>query len=127
MPNKVIKVLIVDDHPRVRQGLAVVLELWDEFELVGEASNGQEAVNLVEKLQPDVVLMDLIMPVMDGVTATRKIRQKFPHVQVIVLTSTIEQEFVDSAIEAGAARSLFKNVTIDTLADAIYGAVSQQP
>ena len=82
-----IRVMIVDDHAMVRTGLATFLEVSDDLELVGQASNGREAVDLCEQFQPDVVLMDLVMPEMDGVTATRIIRERWPQVQVIALTS----------------------------------------
>src|SRR5689334_8957322 len=118
-----IRVLIADDHPFVRLGLAAVFEVWDDLELAGEARNGKEAIELAEQLQPDVVLMDLIMPVMDGIIATRNIRQKFSHIQVIVLTSTIEMDLINRALEAGAKGYVIKTVTIDQLAAAIRSAV----
>ncbi len=119
-----IRVLIVDDHPNVRRGLSAVFEVWDDLELVGEAQNGKQAVELAEQLQPDVVLMDLIMPVMDGIVATRIIRQKFPHIQVVVLTSSVETELINQALEAGAHSSVTKTVTIDQLAAAIRAAAA---
>ena len=82
-----IRVLIVDDHAMVRQGIATFIELQDDVELVGEAANGHEAITRVEELKPDVVLMDLVMPEMDGVTATREIKVRYPDVKVLVLTS----------------------------------------
>src|SRR6476620_863466 len=82
-----IRVLIVDDHAVVRSGLAAFLQVFDDLELVGEAANGQQALRLCEQVQPDVVLMDQVMPGMDGATATRAIRQQYPHIQVIALTS----------------------------------------
>jgi len=115
--------MIVDDHPQVRRGLAVFLELWDDFLLVGEAENGEKAIALVEQLQPDVILMDLVMPVMDGVTATRIIRNHFPDVQIVVLTSTVDLEVIQQALDAGAKTYMLKNVTIDTMANTIRSAV----
>jgi NarL family two-component system response regulator LiaR len=114
--------MIVDDHPQVRRGLAVFLELWDDFLLVGEADNGEKAVSLVETLQPNVILMDLVMPIMDGVTATRIIRNKFPNVQIVILTSTVDLEIIQQALDAGAKSYMLKNVTIDTMAQAIRSA-----
>jgi len=122
MASNTIRVMIVDDHPQVRRGLAVFLELWDDFLFVGEADNGEKAVALVEKFQPNVILMDLVMPVMDGVTATRIIREKFPNVQIVVLTSTVDLEIIQKALEAGARSYMLKNVTIDTMAQTIRSA-----
>jgi len=99
------------------------LELWDDFLLVGEAENGEKAIALVEQLQPDVILMDLVMPVMDGVTATRIIRNHFPDVQIVVLTSTVDLEVIQQALDAGAKTYMLKNVTIDTMANTIRSAV----
>jgi NarL family two-component system response regulator LiaR len=123
MGSHTIRVMIVDDHPQVRRGLAVFLELWDDFLFVGEADNGEKAVALVEKLQPHVILMDLVMPVMDGVTATRIIHEKFPNVQIVVLTSTVELEIIQKALDAGAKSYMLKNVTIDTMAHTIRSAM----
>ncbi len=122
--SQVIRVMIVDDHPQVRRGLAVFLELWDDFLFVGEADNGEKAVTLVETLQPHIILMDLVMPVMDGVTATRIIREKFPDVQIVVLTSTVELDIIQQALDAGAKAYMLKNVTIDTMAATIRSAAS---
>jgi NarL family two-component system response regulator LiaR len=115
--------MIVDDHPRVRQALTVFVDLWEDLLLVGEADNGEQAISLVEALQPHIVLMDLMMPVMDGVTATRIIRQKFPNVEVVVLTSTIELDIIQQAIEAGANTYMLKNVSIDTMVQTIRSVV----
>ncbi len=123
-PTDVIRVMIVDDHPQVRRGLGVFLELWDDFLLVGEAENGETAVALVDRLQPNVILMDLVMPVMDGVTATRIIRHNFPNVQIVVLTSTIDLEVIQQALDAGATSYMLKNVTIDTMAKTIRSAAA---
>jgi NarL family two-component system response regulator LiaR len=117
-PNTV-RVMIVDDHDMVRKGLAVFLEAFDDLELVGEAANGQEAVRLCAEVQPHVVLMDLVMPEMDGIAATRAIRQVRPDVKVIVLTSFGDQDFVQRALQAGAIGYLLKNASIDEIASAI--------
>jgi NarL family two-component system response regulator LiaR len=106
----------------VRTGLATLLEVSDGLDLVGQATNGQEAVELCERCQPDVILMDLVMPEMDGVTATRIIRERWPHVQVIALTSFQEQELVQDALEAGAISYLLKNVSMDDLTEAVRAA-----
>ena len=122
-----IKVLLVDDHAVVRSGLGAVLLSYDDMSLVGEAGNGQEAVQLCEKLQPDVVLMDLMMPVMDGVAATDAIRKKWPQINIIALTSFKEKEMVEGALKAGAMSYLLKNVSANELISAIRGAVVGQP
>jgi NarL family two-component system response regulator LiaR len=117
-----IRVMIVDDHAMVRTGLATFLEVSDDLDLVGQATNGQEAVDLCEQFQPDVVLMDLVMPEMDGVTATRIIRDRFPQVQVVALTSFQEKELVQDAFQAGAISYLLKNVSMDDLTEAVRAA-----
>jgi NarL family two-component system response regulator LiaR len=117
-----IRVMIVDDHSMVRRGLAAFLKVYPDLELVGEARNGQEAVQVCEQVQPDVILMDLIMPEMDGMTATRTIRERYPHVQVIALTSFQEKELVQQALQAGAIGYLLKNVSATDLAEAIRAA-----
>ena len=122
-----IRVLIVDDHTVVRSGLAAFLQIFDDLELVGEASSGQLALRLCEQVQPDVVLMDLVMPGMDGTTATRAIRQQYPRVKVIALTSFHEPELVQSVLQAGAIGYLLKNVTADELANAVRAAYAGWP
>jgi NarL family two-component system response regulator LiaR len=112
-------VLIVDDHGVVRQGLRTYLELLDDMEVVGEAGNGFEALAQVRQLQPDVVLMDLVMPEMDGIEATRQISVISPSTRVIVLTSFADDEKVFPAIKAGAAGYLLKDVSPPDLANAI--------
>jgi len=118
----IIRVLLADDNDTLLNGLEVVLEMFDDLELVGEASTGLEAVNLCEQLQPDVVLMDLVMPEMDGVAATQIIRQKYPAIQIIALTSFDDEKLVQSAIQAGVSDYMLKNVSIDQLATAIRNA-----
>jgi NarL family two-component system response regulator LiaR len=122
-----IRVLLVDDHAVVRSGLSAFLLAFDGLELVGEAGSGEEAVRLCDRLQPDVVLMDLVMPGMDGAQATRAIREKCPAIQVIALTSFKEQELVEGAMEAGAIGYLLKNVSADELAGAIRAAHAGRP
>jgi NarL family two-component system response regulator LiaR len=117
-----IKVLIVDDHAVVRSGLSKFLMVNKDLELVGEASDGSEAVKMVSLRKPDVVLMDLMMPGVDGITATREIHTKFPKVKVIALTSFSEQNMVQGALQAGASGYLQKNVTATELGNAIRSA-----
>jgi len=125
--TKRIRVMIVDDHAVVRSGLAAFLLVYDDMELVGEAEGGQEAVDQCEKVKPDVVLMDLVMPDVDGATATRAIRQRYPQVQVIALTSFREEELVQGALQAGAISYLLKNISADELAEAIRSAYAGRP
>jgi len=122
VPSKTIRVLLVDDHALVRRGLATFLLAFDDLELAGEAGSGEEAVRLCAQLQPDVVLMDLMMPGMNGVTATRLIAERRPHPQIIALTSFHEADLVQGALQAGAISYLLKNVTADELAAAIRAA-----
>ena len=122
--TKIIRVMLVDDHAVVRSGLSAFLMVYDDLELVGEAGDGERAVSLCEKTRPDVVLMDLMMPGMDGVTATRLIRARFPETQVIALTSFKEQEWVEGALKAGAIGYLLKDITADDLARAIRDAAA---
>jgi two-component system, NarL family, response regulator LiaR len=117
-----IRVLIVDDHAMVRKGLAAFLKVKPELQYVGEAANGAEAVALCDRLQPDVVLMDLLMPEMSGAEATRAIRHRWPHIHVIALTSFGEKEMVREALQAGAISYLLKNVSAADLAAAIEAA-----
>ena len=122
-----IRVLIVDDHAVVRSGLATFLQAFDDFELLGEAGDGAEAVRLCAETSPDVVLMDLLMPEMDGIAATRAIRERDPNVGVIALTSFQDQEKVQAALDAGAIGYLLKNVSADELARAIRSARAGRP
>ncbi len=118
----VITVLIVDDHAVVRQGIRAFLATQPDIQVVGEAASGEEALRLVEQLVPDVVLMDLVMPGMDGVEATRRIRRVSPRTQVIVLTSYHDDDHIFPAIRAGALSYLLKDVGPDDLADAVRRA-----
>ena len=122
-----IRVMIVDDHDMVRRGLAAFLKVQTDLELVGEANGGEEAVRLCGQLHPDVVLMDLVMPRMDGAEATRAIRERCPEIQVIALTSFKEKELVEGALQAGAIGYLLKNISSDELADAIRAAHAGRP
>lgn len=120
--TKPIRVMLADDHTMVRKGLATFLKVFDDLQLAGEAESGADAIQLCGEIQPDVVLMDMVMPDMDGAAATRIIRQKFPQVQVIVLTSFKEGELIKNALEAGAIGYLLKDVSADELAKAIRSA-----
>jgi serine phosphatase RsbU (regulator of sigma subunit)/DNA-binding NarL/FixJ family response regulator len=124
---KPIRVMIVDDHSMVRKGLATILRIRPELQLVGEASDGRQALQLCQQSQPDVILMDMVMPEMDGAAATRTIRERWPQVQVIVLTSFKEKGLVQSALEAGAIGYLLKNVSAEELAEAIQAAHAGRP
>ncbi len=117
-----IRVMLVDDHTMVRKGLATILKVFDGLQLVGEAENGAEAIRLCGEVLPDVILMDMVMPDMDGATATQLICQKYPQVQVIALTSFKEGELVKHALESGAIAYLLKDVSADDLARAIRAA-----
>jgi len=122
-----IRVMIVDDHAVVRSGLAAFLMVFDDLELVAEAGSGEEALRLCEREAPDVVLMDLVMPEMDGAAATKAIREQCPQVQVVALTSFREEELVQGALKAGAISYLLKNVKADELAEAIRAAHAGRP
>ena len=117
-----IKLMIVDDHAVVRSGLSKFLKINKDLQLVGEASDGDEAIKLVSLHKPDVVLMDLMMPGIDGVTATREIHKKHPEIKIIALTSFSDQNMVQGALQAGAIGYLQKNVTAAELASAIRSA-----
>lgn len=121
-PSPPVRVMLVDDHTMVRRGLATFLKVFDDLELAGEAANGEDAIQLCARVLPDVVLMDMVMPDMDGVTATQAIRQQFPAVQVIALTSFKDKGLVQDALEAGAIGYLLKDVSADELAQAIRAA-----
>ncbi len=122
-----IRVLIVDDHSLVRSGLRFFLLAFDDLELVGEAKSGEEALELCAQTRPDVVLMDLIMPGMDGATATRMIRERWQEVQVVALTNFQDAELVRGILQAGATGYLLKNVSAEDLASAIRAAHAGQP
>ncbi len=121
-----IRIVLADDHAVVRQGLKMFLGLDPELEIIGEAQNGEEAVKLAHQLHPDVVLMDLLMPVMDGITAIGRIRKELPDVEVIALTSVLEDASVVGAVKAGAIGYLLKNTESDALCRAIKAAAQGQ-
>jgi len=120
--SQTIQVMLVDDHNVVRSGLATFLRAYDDLELVGEAKNGLEALNLCRKKKPDVILMDLMMPEMDGIAATRAILADYPDIKIIAMTSFEEEELVQGVLAAGAISYLLKNVSSDELAAAIRAA-----
>ncbi len=119
-----IRIVIVDDHAMVRRGMRDFLDLHDDLEVVGEAGDGQGGIDLVAELQPDVVIMDLLMPGVDGIEATRRIKAAQPEVEVVALTSFIEEDRIVGAIEAGAAGFLLKDAEADDLAAAIRAAAA---
>jgi DNA-binding NarL/FixJ family response regulator len=119
-----IRILIVDDHAMVRRGMRDFLELHDDLIVVGEAADGAIAIELVGSERPDVVIMDLLMPVIDGIEATRRIKAAYPEVEIVALTSFIEESRVVAAIEAGAAGFLLKDAEADDLAAAIRSAAA---
>jgi NarL family two-component system response regulator LiaR len=120
--NKPIRIMIVDDHLMVRDGLKVFLSVYNDIEIAGEAEDGEQAVAQCAQLEPDVVLMDILMPNMDGPTATEHIRAAFPYIQVIALTSFAEEDLVQRALQAGAISYILKDVHSDKLAQAIREA-----
>lgn len=117
-----IRVMIVDDHDMVRRGLMAFLRIKPNLKLIGQAGDGREAIDLCEQLQPDVILMDLVMPQLDGPTAIRQIRERWPQIQIVALTSFEEQDLVHRALEAGAISYLLKNVSANDLTEAIEAA-----
>jgi len=114
-----IKVLLVDDQNLIRQGLRALLELETDLEIIGEAENGEVAVNLIAELQPNVILMDIRMPIMDGVAATKEIQKRFPDVKILVLTTFDNDEYVTAALQNGAMGYLLKDTPSEELAVAI--------
>lgn len=117
-----IRVLLVDDHGMVRRGLRGFLELLDDIEIVGEAENGQQGLEAARRLRPDVVLMDIVMPVLDGIEATAAIKAELPDVEIVALTSFVEEAKVNAALEAGASGFILKDAEADDVAAAIRSA-----
>ena len=117
-----IKVLIIDDYDMVRRGLRILLENFDDFELVADTTDGRMALTLCEIYQPDIVLTDLLMPLMDGINVTRLILGKFPHIKVIVLTSSIDETLIKDVLKAGATSYMVKTGSVDDIAKAIRSA-----
>jgi len=125
--NPAIRIMIVDDHMMVRDGLRVFLSVYEDLEIVAEAQDGIQAIELCAQVQPDVILMDVVMPKMDGPTATARIRKEFPQVHFIALTSFLEEDLVQRALQAGADGYLLKDVHPDNLAKAIRDAHEGRP
>jgi NarL family two-component system response regulator LiaR len=121
MPH-LIRLIIVDDHAMTRTGLRFFLKAYDDLQLVGEAASGEEALALCQQTRPDVILMDMIMPGLDGAETTRRVRQAYPQTQVLALTSFEQDDLVQQALQAGAIGYLLKNVSAQTLAEAIRAA-----
>jgi DNA-binding NarL/FixJ family response regulator len=117
-----IKVLIVDDHGVVRMGLKAFFDLQDDIEVVGEAADGSEGVAMARRLKPDVVLMDLLMPTMDGVTAIGRIKSEMPEIEIVTMTSFIEEQKVTAALEAGASGYVLKDAEAEEVANAVRAA-----
>ncbi|MEP7290045.1 MAG: response regulator transcription factor [Chloroflexota bacterium] len=124
--TKPIRIMLVDDHDMVRRGLAVFLQAFPDMELVGEAADGLEAIELCDALQPDVILMDVLMPQMDGIEATRQIRAKYPQIQVLMLSSSKDEDLIKSGIQVGAIGYVLKNISVDELAEAVRAAYHGQ-
>jgi NarL family two-component system response regulator LiaR len=122
MNNTPIRVLVVDDHPVVRDGLKLTISVSPGLQWVGQADNGEAGVESCASLQPDVVLMDLMMPKMDGVAATQIIRQRHPDIKIVVLTSFDDKNLVQRALRAGATSYMMKNASMETLVDTIQNA-----
>jgi len=125
--SKSIRVMIVDDHDLVRSGLKLFIESVSDFELAGEASNGEKAVEISRVLRPDIILMDLVMPGMGGIEATRRVRQENPGMRILALTSFSEHQMIADVLRAGAIGYLLKNVSIDELEAAIRSAMVGRP
>ena len=123
----VIRVMVVDDHDVVREGITGFLNAFDDLELVGEARNGEEALALCGQAQPDVILLDIVMPVMDGIEATQHIREKYPQVKIGIRTSVNDEANVLQALQAGALSYLLKNASIHEVARAIRAAYRGEP
>ncbi len=117
-----IKVVVIDDHLMVRLGLATFLKTFDDLLLVGEAANGETAIKICGELEPDVALVDMVMPDMDGAATTQLLRQQFPKIQVLILTSYTDERMVQKALQAGAIGYLLKDVSAEELAQAIRAA-----
>jgi len=121
-----IRVMLVDDHTMVRHGLATFLKIFDDLQLVGEAESGEAAIQLCSEILPDVILMDIVLPKMDGITAIRAIRNQYPTIKIIALSSFKEGDIIQNALEAGAIGYLLKDISADDLAQAIRAAYSDR-
>jgi DNA-binding NarL/FixJ family response regulator len=119
-----IRLIVVDDHIKVHQGIAAIIDAFDDLEIVGHASNGQEAISLVYEQQPDLVLMDVVMPVMNGIEATRRIHATQPHIKILALSSFQDTDSVRQMLNAGAVGYVLKNASIDDLVHTVRAAHS---
>lgn len=117
-----IRVLVVDDQSLIREGLAIILDSQPDIQVVGQAKDGRQAVKIAAQLEPDVVLMDIRMPLMDGIKATRQIKETHPQIQVVILTTYSEDELIFEGLRAGAVGYLLKDITRNQLAEAVRGA-----
>jgi NarL family two-component system response regulator LiaR len=124
--EKLIRILVVDDHTMVRRGLATFIGVFDDFSMVGEATNGESSIRLCNELNPDIVLMDMVLPDIDGASATRAIKREHPEIRVIFLTSFKDEVLIMNAMQAGAVGYLLKDISANELAQAIRGAMSGQ-
>ena len=124
---KPIKVMVVDDHPVVRDGLRNMFLVFDDLELISDAKDGRQAVELCGREPPDVILMDIVMPRMDGIAATHDILERYPQIKIIILTSYPEDDLVQKSLEAGALGYVLKNAPIDDLANAVRSAHAGKP
>jgi len=124
--NKVIQLILVDDHRRVHQALSEMIEFFDDIEILAHGSNGQEAIELVAKYHPDLVLMDVVMPEMDGVEATKRIMQQYPDTKILALSSFKDSETARAMLENGAVGYLLKNSSVDDLENTIRSALEGQ-
>ncbi|MCL4252874.1 MAG: response regulator transcription factor [Anaerolineae bacterium] len=124
MGDKTIQILVVDDHQMVRIGLMTVIKSFDNMQVSGEASNGQEAILVCQKTQPDVVLMDIKMPMLDGIEATKRILTEYPHIRVIGLTSFNQDDLIKDMLLAGASGCLLKDASREEIQEAIINAVT---
>lgn len=122
-----IRVMVVDDHRVVRRALSLAFRTFDKLVLVGEAGNGEEAIRLCDELRPDVVLMDLVMPEMNGIEATKRIREHYPDTKIIIMTAAEEDNMVEDVLQAGATAVLLKNASIDEFVNLIFGSVGTLP
>ena len=119
-----IRLIVVDDHIKVHQGIAAIIDAFEDLEIVGHASNGQEAISLVYEQQPDLVLMDVIMPVMNGIEATKRIHATQPHIKILALSSFQDADSVRDMLNAGAVGYVLKNASIDDLVHTVRAAHS---
>jgi len=120
--SKNIRILIADDHSITRSGIKTLISVYDDLTLVGEAANGAEAITMCDEVSPDVILMDINMPVIDGIEATVKIREKYPNIKIIALTSYVDKKLVTSILKAGAISYIIKNISPDELVKTIRDA-----